>query len=58
MSTATAEKTILDAVKPQLYIAGEWRNGGEGGTLGVEDPATGEALSRSPTPRSTTPRRR
>jgi hypothetical protein len=37
MSTATAEQTILDAVKPQLYIGGEWRDGGDGGTLGVED---------------------
>jgi succinate-semialdehyde dehydrogenase / glutarate-semialdehyde dehydrogenase len=44
MTTATAEQAILDAVKPQLYIAGEWRDGGEGGTLGVEDPATGETL--------------
>jgi succinate-semialdehyde dehydrogenase / glutarate-semialdehyde dehydrogenase len=44
MGTATAEQTILDAVKPQLYIAGEWREGGEGGTLEVEDPATGETL--------------
>src|SRR5690348_100699 len=44
MSTATAEKTILDAVKPQLYIGGEWRDGGEGNTIEVEDPATGETL--------------
>jgi succinate-semialdehyde dehydrogenase/glutarate-semialdehyde dehydrogenase len=44
MTTATAEQAILDAVKPQLYIAGEWRDGGQGGTLGVEDPATGETL--------------
>src|SRR5919204_5646788 len=44
MSTATAEQTVLDAVKPQLFIGGEWRDGGEGGTIGVEDPATGETL--------------
>src|ERR671930_1650644 len=44
MSTATAEQTVLDAVKPQLYIGGEWRDGGEGGTIPVEDPATGETL--------------
>src|SRR5919201_4172994 len=44
MSTATAEQTVLDAVKPQLYIGGEWRDGGEGGTIAVEDPATGETL--------------
>src|SRR4029453_4082215 len=44
MTTATAEQAILDAVKPQLYIAGEWRDGGEGGSIEVEDPATGETL--------------
>jgi succinate-semialdehyde dehydrogenase / glutarate-semialdehyde dehydrogenase len=44
MSTATAEQTILDAVKPQLYIGGEWRDGGEGSAIAVEDPATGETL--------------
>ena len=44
MSTATAERTILDAVKPQLYIGGEWRDGGDGGTIAIEDPATGETL--------------
>ena len=44
MTTATAEQAILDAVKPQLYIGGEWRDGGEGATLEVEDPATGETL--------------
>ena len=44
MTTATAEQAILDAVKPQLYIGGEWRDGGEGGTIAVEDPATGETL--------------
>ena len=44
MSTVTAEQTILDAVKQQLYIGGEWRDGGEGETLAVEDPATGETL--------------
>jgi succinate-semialdehyde dehydrogenase/glutarate-semialdehyde dehydrogenase len=44
MSTATAEQTILDAVKPQLYIGGQWRDGGEGNTIEVEDPATGETL--------------
>jgi succinate-semialdehyde dehydrogenase/glutarate-semialdehyde dehydrogenase len=44
MSTVTAEQAILGAVKPQLYIGGEWRDGGEGGTLGVEDPSTGETL--------------
>jgi succinate-semialdehyde dehydrogenase/glutarate-semialdehyde dehydrogenase len=45
MSTATAEQEIVGAVRPQLYIGGEWRDGGEGGTIAVEDPATGETLT-------------
>jgi succinate-semialdehyde dehydrogenase/glutarate-semialdehyde dehydrogenase len=45
MSTATAEQTILDAVNTRLFIGGEWRDAGEGGTLAVEDPATGETLA-------------
>jgi succinate-semialdehyde dehydrogenase/glutarate-semialdehyde dehydrogenase len=44
MSTATAEQEIVGAVRPQLYIGGEWRDGAEGGTIAVEDPATGETL--------------
>jgi succinate-semialdehyde dehydrogenase/glutarate-semialdehyde dehydrogenase len=45
MSTATAEQEIVGAVKPQLYIGGEWRGGAEGATIEVEDPATGETLA-------------
>jgi succinate-semialdehyde dehydrogenase / glutarate-semialdehyde dehydrogenase len=45
MSTATAEQTILDAVRTQLYVGGAWRDAGEGGTLEVEDPATGQAIA-------------
>jgi succinate-semialdehyde dehydrogenase / glutarate-semialdehyde dehydrogenase len=41
--TAPAEQKILDQVPKQLYIGGEWRDGAKG-TLGVEDPATGETL--------------
>ena len=41
--TATAEQQILDQVPKQLYIGGEWRDGAKG-SLGVEDPATGEIL--------------
>src|SRR6266436_1121753 len=46
MSTATAskEQAVLDGVPKQLYISGEWRDGAEGATLAVEDPATQEAL--------------
>ena len=42
-TTAPAEQQILDQVPNQLYIGGEWRDGAKG-TLGVEDPATGETL--------------
>jgi succinate-semialdehyde dehydrogenase/glutarate-semialdehyde dehydrogenase len=45
MSTQTAEHTVLDAVNTQLFIGGEWRDAAEGGTLPVEDPATGETLA-------------
>ncbi len=44
MTTATAEQAILDAVRPQLYVGGTWRDAGGGATIGVEDPATGETL--------------
>src|SRR6201986_1587690 len=37
------EQAAVDRVPKQLYIGGEWRNGGKG-TLSVEDPSTGEAL--------------
>ena len=45
MSTITApeEQKIVDQVPKQLFIDGEWRDGAKG-TLGVEDPATGETL--------------
>jgi succinate-semialdehyde dehydrogenase / glutarate-semialdehyde dehydrogenase len=47
MTTATRseqETKVLEAVPKQLYIGGEWRDGGSGETLAVEDPATGETL--------------
>jgi len=44
MSIATQEQTVVDGVKKQLYIGGEWRDAA-GGTLEVEDPATGEAIA-------------
>jgi succinate-semialdehyde dehydrogenase/glutarate-semialdehyde dehydrogenase len=37
------EQRILEQVPKQLFIAGEWRDGSKG-TIGVEDPATGETL--------------
>ena len=44
MAVATQEQQVLDAVPKQLYVGGEWRDASEGGTLEVEDPATGEPL--------------
>jgi succinate-semialdehyde dehydrogenase / glutarate-semialdehyde dehydrogenase len=44
MAIATAEQAVLDGVQKKLYIGGEWREASGGGTLEVEDPATGEAL--------------
>jgi succinate-semialdehyde dehydrogenase/glutarate-semialdehyde dehydrogenase len=44
LAPATTEATILDTVPKQLFIAGEWRDASGGGTLGVEDPSTGETL--------------
>ena len=41
--TTTQEQHVIDNVPKQLYIGGEWRDGGEG-TLAVEDPSTGETL--------------
>src|SRR5947209_2291014 len=45
MSTTTApkEQSVAGGVPKQLYIGGEWRDGGEG-RLTVEDPATGDGL--------------
>jgi len=39
-----AEQAVLDGVPTKLYIGGEWRDASGGGTLAVEDPATGEPL--------------
>ena len=44
MASATAEQTVLDTVPTQLFIGGEWRPASGGGTLAVEDPATGQPL--------------
>src|ERR671932_921877 len=48
MTTASAEQAVLDGVKTQLYIGGQWRDAGEGGTIPVEDPATGETIAEVP----------
>jgi succinate-semialdehyde dehydrogenase/glutarate-semialdehyde dehydrogenase len=44
-TTQTDESAVLDGVPKQLYIGGEWTDPAEGGTLPVEDPATGETLA-------------
>jgi succinate-semialdehyde dehydrogenase / glutarate-semialdehyde dehydrogenase len=44
-ATATEqEQAVLGSVPTQLFIGGEWRDATGGGTLAVEDPATGETL--------------
>src|SRR3954463_14049168 len=48
MTTASAEQAVLDGVKTQLYIGGQWKDGSEGGTIPVEDPATGETIAEVP----------
>jgi succinate-semialdehyde dehydrogenase / glutarate-semialdehyde dehydrogenase len=45
MAGADSEQAVLEAVPRELYIAGEWRPASGGGTLPVEDPATGQALT-------------
>ncbi len=44
MAIATQEQQIVDKVRKQLYIGGEWRDGSGGDTIAVIDPATEEAL--------------
>jgi succinate-semialdehyde dehydrogenase/glutarate-semialdehyde dehydrogenase len=43
--TAEAERAVLAAVPKQLFIGGAWRDGAEGGTVAVEDPATGATIA-------------
>ncbi len=44
-SLASAEAAVVDKVPTGLYIGGEWRDATGGGTLPVEDPATGQTLA-------------
>jgi succinate-semialdehyde dehydrogenase/glutarate-semialdehyde dehydrogenase len=44
MTGAPRESAVLEQVPTQLYIGGRWRAAGGGGTLSVEDPATGQSL--------------
>jgi succinate-semialdehyde dehydrogenase/glutarate-semialdehyde dehydrogenase len=43
--SATQEQSIVDRVPRGLFIGGEWRDAGNGATLGVEDPSTGETIA-------------
>jgi succinate-semialdehyde dehydrogenase / glutarate-semialdehyde dehydrogenase len=43
--SAPQQDAVLDAVAKQLFIGGRWRDASGGGTLAVEDPATGETLA-------------
>jgi succinate-semialdehyde dehydrogenase/glutarate-semialdehyde dehydrogenase len=43
--SAPQQDAVLDAVSKQLFIGGRWRDASGGGTLAVEDPATGETLA-------------
>ena len=44
MTGAQQEQSVLEAVPKELFIGGRWREASGGGTLGVEDPATGSTL--------------
>jgi succinate-semialdehyde dehydrogenase/glutarate-semialdehyde dehydrogenase len=46
MSTISSsqEQDVVGRVAKGLFVGGEWREATGGGTLGVEDPSTGEAL--------------
>jgi succinate-semialdehyde dehydrogenase/glutarate-semialdehyde dehydrogenase len=43
--TQDRETSVVEATPHQLFIGGEWRDASGGGTLAVEDPATGETLA-------------
>jgi succinate-semialdehyde dehydrogenase/glutarate-semialdehyde dehydrogenase len=43
--TTEAERAVLAAVPKQLFIGGDWRDGREGGTVAVADPATGATIA-------------
>ena len=43
---ATHEKQLVESLRTGLFIGGEWRDAGGGQTFDVEDPATGQVLTR------------
>jgi len=44
-SVSDLEKTVLGKTPTGLYIGGSWRDASDGGTIDVEDPATGKTLT-------------
>ncbi len=44
MSISTGEQAVVEGVKKQLLVGGEWRDASGGQTIPVEDPSTGETL--------------
>ena len=42
---SSSEKSLLAGVPTGLFIGGSWRDSGDGATITVEDPATGEVLT-------------
>jgi succinate-semialdehyde dehydrogenase / glutarate-semialdehyde dehydrogenase len=47
MAATAEEHRVVEQVPHRLYIGGEWRDAGEGATLAVEDPATGETIAEA-----------
>ena len=43
--TAVTQKSVIDSVPKGLLIGGQWRDGGEGETIAVDDPSTGRVLT-------------
>jgi succinate-semialdehyde dehydrogenase/glutarate-semialdehyde dehydrogenase len=42
---AINQKSLVDSVPKGLFIAGQWRDAGDGATLAVEDPSSGSTLA-------------
>ncbi|MFM6849337.1 MAG: NAD-dependent succinate-semialdehyde dehydrogenase [Terrabacter sp.] len=43
--SAVTQKSVIDSVPKGLYIGGQWRDGGDGQTIAVDDPSTGKVLT-------------
>jgi len=44
--TAEREKALIESLPKGLFIGGEWRDSSDGSTFAVEDPSTGQVLTR------------